>query len=422
MKRVLFVGDAVVSTGFAKATHAYCAGLQEAGFEVHVLGMHHTGDPCEYDGVYPIYTTWSGGDHFGIGRIGQIVKQTKPDLIVIQQDPWNFPSYLEKLVDFADIPVVGVVAVDGKNCQGYKLGPICMAGDDGKLDPEKVLHPGLTAAIFWTKFGAEEARVGGWKGPSFIVPLGVDLNVFSPVVDAKQRISGVLRAHNLPEDAFVVGCVGRNQPRKRLDLTMQYFAEWVQAKGIKDAVLWMHCAPTGDEAFNLRELAQYFGIKGRVLVPDVNPIYGIAELVLAQVYSFFDVYVSTSVGEGWGLPAMEAMACGTPCVLTKWSAYEEWAVSAAWLAECTSIAVAPGIGTVGGVAGPEVKEAFNRLYLEPHSRKVLSESGLALAARPEYRWERVGERFAEIIAQVLTSETVEEAWTDLGRPEEAHAV
>lgn len=400
--RVLFVGDAVVSTGFAKATHAYCAGLLAAGHEVHVLGMHHTGDPCEYDKLYPIYTCWPGGDIYGIGRIANIVKQTKPDVIVIQQDPWNFPHYLEQLLEYKDVSVIGVVAVDGKNCQGEKLGPVYKTVN--KEPTDEVLHPGLTAAIFWTRFGADEARYGGWKGPSTVIPLGVDESVYKPLDRVETRrvmLSPVLRACGLPDDAFVVGCVGRNQHRKRLDLTIQYFAEWSHRHSVTDSVLWMHCAPTGDDAYDIKQLAAYFGVKGRVLVPDVNFRYGLSEGVMAKVYNFFDVYLSTSLGEGWGLPALEAMACGTPCVLGKWSAYAEWAADAAWLAECVSTPVAPAINTVGGEPGPEVVEALHRLYTDAKACETLSKAGLALAALPQYRWKDVGERFAAVVVDVV---------------------
>lgn len=403
--RVLFVGDAVVSTGFAKATHAYCAGLLAAGHEVHVLGMHHTGDPHDYP--YPIYTCWPGGDQYGIGRIANIVKQTKPDVIVIQQDPWNFPHYLEQLAEFKDVPVIGVVAVDGKNCQGEKLGPVYKVVN--KVRTDEMLHPGLVSAIFWTRFGADEARCGGWKGPSTVIPLGVDESVYKPLDRAETRrvmLLPVLRAYGLPDDALVVGCVGRNQHRKRLDLTIRYFAEWVQMKGIANAVLWMHCAPTGDDAYDIKQLAAHFGVKGRVLVPDVNFRYGLSESLMAKVYNFFDVYLSTSLGEGFGLPALEAMACGTPCVLGKWSAYAEWAADAAWLAECISTPVAPAINTVGGEPGPEVIEALHRLYIDPVAHRKLSAAGIALAALPQYRWQNIGERFAAVVADVKKEDAV----------------
>ena len=387
--RALIVGDACVSTGFAKGTHAYADGLVRAGYEVHVLGMHYTGDPHPYP--YPIYTTWPGGDQFGIGRIANIVKQTDPDVIIIQQDPWNFSEYMGRLHD-VDKPIIGVVAVDGKNCSGRSLN-------------------GLAMAVFWTKFGEYEAKIGGYAGKSAVIPLGVDLDTFKPMDRAavrKELLGPIFEKLGMPMDTFVVGAVGRNQERKRLDLTIQYFAEWTQAKDVRDAVLWMHVAPTGDDAFNIKQLAAYFGVKGRVLVPDINPRYGVAEEILAKVYNLFDVYLSTTLGEGMGLTAMEAMASGVACVLPKWSAYGEWAAPAAWLAECNSISVAPKINTVGGVVGNETIKALSRLRNDPHARETLSKAGIKLMAEPQYRWEAVGDKFAEVVTKTIRPVTKHE--------------
>ncbi len=168
----------------------------------------------------------------------------------------------------------------------------------------------------------------------------------------------------------------------------------------------MQVAPTGDDDYDIESITKYFGVKGRVIYPEVNPRYGVSEETMASIYNFIDVYLSTSVGEGWGLPALEAMACGTPCVLTKWSAYAEWAADAAWLAEPLCTLVAPKVGTVGALAGPEVREALSRLYAEKHSWKALSDAGLALASRPEYRWESIGARVAEVVEKVLTPDVV----------------
>lgn len=396
MHKVLVVGDAVVATGFAKATHAYCAGLQKAGCDVHVLGMHHTGDPHDYP--YPIYTSWPGGDQYGIGRIRNVTQQVNPDVIILQQDPWNFPQYLKELRGI-DTPVIGIVAIDGKNCQGEKLGALYD-------DAGQVMHPGLSTAVFWTKFGAQEAREGGWRGKSTVIPLGVDLNVFHPQNKEEARreiLSPVFERYNMDKDTYIVGTVGRNQLRKRLDLMIQYFAEWVHGKQIENACLWLHVAPTGDDAYNLTRLAHYFGVQGRVLVPDINPRYGISEELLSKVYNLFDVFLLTGVGEGWSLPTLEAMACGVPCVVPDWSALGDWAKPAAWLCECPVIDVAPIVQSVGGRVGKkEVIEALSRLYREPHSRQALVEAGIKLAAQPEYRWENIGEKLAAVVDNLLT--------------------
>lgn len=393
-RRILVVGDGVVSTGFAKANHAYCAGLQTAGHEVHLMAMHFSGDTLAASKYpYAIWTCWHAGDPFGIRRIRHIVDSVQPDAIIITQDPWNFPQYLARLADFKHIPVIGVVAVDGLNCQGYALGPI-----EGK-------HPGLSHAIFWTQFGADEARAGGWKGRSSIVPLGVDLNVYRPLdVEAlrRQHLHRVLDEAGLGPDTYLVGSVGRNQSRKRLDLTMQYFAEWIQRRNIRDACLWMHIAPTGDDAYDIGALARYYGIAGRVLVPDVNMFYGVSEVQMAEIYNLFSVFLLTGMGEGWSLPTLEAMACGIPCIVPDSSALGEWARPAAAMCECTHYDVTPNVNTIGGrVGGHQVIEYLSRLYHEPHSRKAMSEAGIALASQPQYRWEHIGARVAEVVDKVL---------------------
>ncbi len=125
--------------------------------------------------------------------------------------------------------------------------------------------------------------------------------------------------------------------------------------------------------------------------------------MLAKVFNLFDVFMLTGVGEGWSLPALEAMACGVPCIVPDWSALGEWAKPAAWLCECPVTDVAPIVQSVGGRVGKtEVLEALSRLYREPHSRKTMSEAGVALASQPQYRWDDIGKRLADVIDDLLT--------------------
>lgn len=385
-KRVLFCGDAVAATGFSRATHNYCWALVAAGYDVHVLGINYPGDWYDQR-VYPfkVYScTGSNGDAWGVARIHNLAVELRPDVIVIQQDPWNFPYYHKELRGI-NIPVVGVVAVDGANCQGTALN-------------------WLQLSVFWTQYGESAAASGGHEGSSTVIPLGVDLNVYKQLDRAEVRESmlyPIFDKYGLSRDTYVVGTVGRNQPRKRFDLTLSYFADWVHSYRVKDAVLWVHSAPTGDDCYDIRSLAEYFGVKGRVLVPDPNPIYGVTEEVMAHVYNLFDLYFSTTLGEGWGLPAMEAMACGTPCLLPEWSAYAEWA-DAAQLVDCTSIFVQPNINTVGGVMDREhAVNALQHLYVNPSERVLMRDSGIALTQSDKYRWANIGKQFVSCIDQVI---------------------
>lgn len=398
--RILWCGDSpTVSTGFSRCTVAACAELHNAGHEVHVLGMSYFGDPHEFPyAIYPCVQPLDGGrDAFGVGRMAVLAKRLKPDLIVILQDPWNIEAYIETMkaagVDPMP-PVVGWLAVDGKNQRGKPLNS-------------------LAHVVTWTQFGIDELRTGGYEGPASIVPLGVDTSIFySRDRKEARRAAGI---GSLPDGAFVVGVVGRNQPRKRIDLSIEYFAEWVKREGIDDAYLYLHVAPTGEQGCDIGSLARYHGMRGRVIwaKPDVG--VGIETERMASVYSAFDVLLSTTQGEGWGLTAMEAMACGVPCVLPDWSAYGEWAKPAALLVPCLGTALtAPlndGPYTIGGIMDKETAIlTLDRLYRgDPGEgeftgtelRALYRRGGLELTARPEYRWENIGAALRSVLESVV---------------------
>jgi D-inositol-3-phosphate glycosyltransferase len=386
MKRLLWIGDAVSATGFARCTHKILDVLKDS-YEVSVLGLCYLGDPHEYQ--YKIYPTWPGGDAFGIGRVGFVMKREKPDLIIIQNDPWNIPAYIREIraID-KNIPIIGAVAVDGKNCRGKDLNDLALA-------------------IFWTEFAAQEARQGGHTGAQAVVGLGVDLDIYKPTPTREAR-----SFIGIPEpllDSFIVGNVNRNQPRKRLDLMISYFAEWVKSFRVENAYLYLHVAPTGDDAWNLQQLMQYYGFTGskkRLIQATPETAYGISEEELAKTYSCFDVMMTTTQGEGWGLPTMEAMACGVPQIVPKWSALEEWCGDAAVQITCSEIAMTVNrINTIGGIPNRfEMIEALDKLYRNPQVCAAYSAAGMALVAQERFRWQNIGREYQALVKEVIKKE------------------
>src|SRR5678816_2489484 len=113
MRKLLWVGDAAVASGFAKSTHGVLETLRKT-WDVSVLGLNYLGDPHPF--AYRIYPCYPGGDFFGVGRLEYVVEREKPDVIVLQNDPWNIPAYVEKLEELkCPAKKVGVIPVDGKN-------------------------------------------------------------------------------------------------------------------------------------------------------------------------------------------------------------------------------------------------------------------------------------------------------------------
>jgi len=121
----------------------------------------------------------------------------------------------------------------------------------------------------------------------------------------------------------------------------------------------------------------------------------VSEEELANTYSCFDVQVSTSQGEGWGLTTMEGMACGIPQIVPEWAALGEWARGAATMVHCSATAVTPnGVNAIGGIADRgEFLVKLDELYSFESKRGEATKAGLELVGRPEYRWESVAEKF-----------------------------
>jgi len=377
LQKCLFVGDAACGSGFGKASHYLLQVLDEL-MELVVIGVNYRGDP--HKNKYPIYPAWPGGDALGVKRIKELVPTFNPDLVVLQTNPWNVPLYGTAIPK--ETPMVGIIAVEGKNCEGHVLNK-------------------LRRAIFWTEFGRNEAIQGGMTCSSSIVPLGVDLDMFQPGDKREARI-----ALGLPEqcwDAFIIGNINRNQNRKRLDLSIQYFAKWWHTHGQPDAYLYLHTLPGSSKSCDCEQLAKYYGVQHRlILVEPKNIFHGVSEKAIAVTQQAFDIGLSTTYGEGWGLTAMEGMACGIPYILPRYAAFGEWASDGALMVPCFLEGVMPDVHQmIGGVPDEATTiRAIELLYSDKLARATVGARGLALVSQPQYRWENIAQHFAKEIATV----------------------
>lgn len=384
-RTVLWIGDAGVSTGFARATHYICDVLADE-CNVHVLGLNYFGDPRPRDEkftIWPCGTLYRNSDRAGISRISELVDKVRPDVIFVQNDPWNFPPYIQAA---GNVPIIGAVAVDGLNCPGRSLN-------------------GIRAAIFWTEFGMEEARKGGFRGKACVIPLGVDTKIYYPEPKdvARELLPFTPQAKNVMRNAFIVGCVNRNQPRKRLDLTVSIFAEWVREKKVDDALLFLHVAPTADDAYDLIQLAQYYGLAKRIVLYEPEVGNGAPEDELRTIYNSFDIGFSTTQGEGMWLPGLEMMACGKTFVAPDWAALGDWARTGAALVECSEIACTLNrINVIGGIIDRhKAIETLHEVYSNREYRQNLEASAYSLATSEQYDWQNIGQLYLSVMDQSL---------------------
>ncbi len=188
--------------------------------------------------------------------------------------------------------------------------------------------------ISMSRFGDEEMRKLGLD-PCY-VPHGIDLQVFKPQPEIRAAVRDEL---GIPQDVFLAGMVAANKgnpsvPRKSFPQAFMAFSRF--AKDHDDAWLYVHtqAAAQGPNGISLDKLAVATGCPpGRVrFPPDEAWDLGMPSSVVAALYSAFDVLLSPSMGEGFGIPILEAQACGVPVITSNHSAMVEL-TQAGWLVD-----------------------------------------------------------------------------------------
>jgi glycosyltransferase involved in cell wall biosynthesis len=175
-----------------------------------------------------------------------------------------------------------------------------------------------------SRFSAQELveLFGLSSGQIAVIPNGVSEEFFPRQDDGaftalKQRIG-------LRGDRFVL-FVGGADPRKNHRLVMEA-ASFIQSQ-LEERTLLFVGSPT--HPFGSYEgTAKAFGLTARTLCPG-----RLSQQDLQLLYSYTDVFVFPSLYEGFGMPVLEAMACGAPVITSKTTALAEVAGDAALLVD-----------------------------------------------------------------------------------------
>jgi glycosyltransferase involved in cell wall biosynthesis len=156
-----------------------------------------------------------------------------------------------------------------------------------------------------------------------VVAEAVDTDFFKPMTKRpvhyeKYNLAGLRR---LPANLFIFLFVGKFEARKGIDILLKaYFNEF---KKPKDEVLLIFLTGAYHSSSDFESQIKQMLTDMKIPKSPYNPGYMILSAVKGEsmpvLYSFADVVVIPSHGEGWGRPHMEAMACGTPIIATNWS-------------------------------------------------------------------------------------------------------
>ncbi len=206
-----------------------------------------------------------------------------------------------------------------------------------------------------------------------VTPYAVDAS-YQP--REREQARRVVRERFGIEGPYVLS-VGVIQPRKNLPRLVRAFSR-LSGKVPHRLVL------VGKEGWASEELKEAVG----ACRPGREPIFTgyVADADLPDLYAGADLFVYPSLYEGFGLPVLEAMACGTAVVTSTTSSLPEVAGDAAALVEPTDVKA--------------LAEAMLRLLQDAPAREALAAKGLARART--YSWERTARETIQVYEQVAT--------------------
>jgi glycosyltransferase involved in cell wall biosynthesis len=190
--------------------------------------------------------------------------------------------------------------------------------DHMPVTPEVLAWCKTVRLISMSRFGERSLREQGLQ--SAYIPHSVNTKVFFP------RGQGLRKHLGIPESAFVViinaANKGVNPTRKSwpdMFRTLAYFQ-----REQPDTYVYVHTDSNAALGVNLDRLAQATGIKNVVWADSYAIASGdITQDDLANYYSMGDVLLAPSMGEGFGIPVVEAQACGLPVIVSDFSAQPE---------------------------------------------------------------------------------------------------
>jgi glycosyltransferase involved in cell wall biosynthesis len=217
------------------------------------------------------------------------------------------PATLVDLEDRRAIPAPSVTYAPGHRLAGGGIG-FTMIEVDGF--PAEWVRRANDMDEVWTptEFNRRALLSSGVTRPVHVIPLGIDPEQFHP---------GGARVPN-PRGDFVFVSTFEWSERKNPALLLRAFNRTFRSN---EAVLLVCKINHRDPGIHVPNMIRALGLDergGRVYF-----IYNreLPHDQLATLYRSADCYVSTSRGEGWGMPVLEAMACGLPAIATDWSGH-----------------------------------------------------------------------------------------------------
>lgn len=199
-------------------------------------------------------------------------------------------------------------------------------------------------------------------------------DAFHPLPQAQEQ-EKLQKKYDLPSQFILY--VGSIEPRKNIRRLIEAVSRLHQAG------LPAHLCLVGPNGWLLDSLQKE--VAQMNLTGFVHYLGYVPQADLPGLYSLATVFAFPSLYEGFGLPPLEAMACGTPVLTSRRTAMEEVCGEAAWLVDPRDVA--------------EMTNGLHTLLTDAHQRDAYREKGKAHVK--QFTWAQTAEKTAVLYEQAL---------------------
>ena len=289
MKLIFYSTAPSEGVGYGVLTKYLAHKLIQDGHEVIIATKHGIGKGRIEDGIRCI-------DGQDIGLVNKIADEENYDYIITAADVWVYPTKSFESKKWVAINFLDVEYIFPKMIENLKEAKHIVAIND---------------------HGMRELQRVGFN--PFYAPLGTDTKLYCP--DDEKRKAFRLKKKWAP-DTFVIGLVGLNYSTDRKNIIGLIKAFQGFHKRHPNSKLYLHTDVMGNmcPGVPLQWIMTSCGFEnngiGAIEYADQKlfHMYLIPPDELAELYRAYDVFCLPSKGEGFGMPWLEAQACGTPTI------------------------------------------------------------------------------------------------------------
>lgn len=297
-----------IKTGYGTQAASLARRLRDAGHKVVFYCTYGLeGGVQEWEGITCL--PGNGGGYTDPIIRGHL-RYTQPDLVITLFDIWplagtEIPQWIHDVNAkwLAWFPVDALpISINNLNALKDVDYPVCIAN-----------------------FAEEEINRIAPEFKVAVIPHGIEKD-FGYTANGRKEFR---RSIQVPDDAFLFGSVGRNAyypGRKGFDRLIRAFAE----ADLPNSYLYLHTGRWSESgSVPIEGVIEFYerehdGLSQRIKLPDdYNLVMGYSQNGMNAMYSAFDCYVQPTLGEGFGIPVLEAQACGAVVIATDCTAMPE---------------------------------------------------------------------------------------------------